>query len=110
MTNTELASRLRLLAEVYDGKDDIELAHPWLSAYVSSKDEAVALVKAIGGKFDKDMGGGDVTYSTVTLTSHRIAGFTIKLPRDRVCRKTVTWDCEPLLSKDEEAEVEQAIG
>ncbi len=108
MNNSELAASLRALAEVY-GAIEQELPQPSMWIFASSKAEALGLVKAIGGTFRKDMGDETKEYSDITLHSVRIAGVRISLPRNKVCRKTVKWDCEPLLSKEEEAEVEEAI-
>ena len=61
------------------------------------KDKFVAAVKAIGSS-TKAYTDGD--YPTLVVTAN---GFPIELSisRDKVCKKTVTFDCEPLFSEEE---------
>lgn len=107
MTSREIAANLRKLAEAYDV--DGYLLPPSLNAFCSAKDEVVALIKAIGGKFDKDMGREEDGYASIKYKSAAIPGFTIWIDRSKVCklvRRKIEWDCEPLLSPEDEAEIE----
>lgn len=111
MTSREIAANLRKLADAYDV--DGYLLPPSLNAFCRAKDEVVALIKAIGGKFDKDMGREDDEYAFIKYKSLTIPGFTIWIDRSRVCkliRQPIEWDCEPLLSPEDEAEIEGVRG
>ena len=109
MTSREISANLAELAKVYD-RDEYLFA-PSLNCFCSTKDEVVALIKAIGGRFDKDMGREDDPYASIKYKSQRIPGLTIWIDRSKVCRlirRPVEWDCEPLLSPEDEAEIEVA--
>ena len=108
MTKQELAHTLRELAQIYEKPENENLVQPGLHIFVDTKDQLLALVRAIGGKFTKDMGSEWESYPNVTLESLRL-GVKICIPKDKVCRKVVRYDCEPLLSPQEEAEVDEAI-
>ena len=67
-----------------------------------SKEPFLAAVRALGaGK--KEYSGSDLRYSVV-----HGAEITCTIPRDKVCRKVqeAKWECEPLLSPEEEATLE----
>ncbi len=109
MTSKEVAATLRKLADAYDV--DAPLLAPSLNVFCSSKNEVIALIKAIGGKFDKDMGRDDDQYASIKYKSLTVPGFTIWIDRSKVCRlvrRPIEWDCDPLLSPDDEAEIEVA--
>lgn len=107
MTSREIAANLRKLADAYDV--DGYLQPPSLNVFCSAKDDVVNLIKAIGGKFDKDMGRDDDQYASIKYKSLTIPGFTIWIDRSKACklvRRPIEWDCEPLLSPEDEAEIE----
>jgi hypothetical protein len=106
LTNLELAGSLRALADMYERNAEAELIKPMLYVFAHSKGEAIAIIKAVGGKFKKHMGLDNDPYSQITFKSERIPGLTVQIARDKVCRKTVKWECEPLLSPEDEAELE----
>lgn len=104
MTNAETADTLFKLAETYRAASTPLLA-PNLGAYASSKDEVIALIKAVGGKFTKKLSYGE---DYIYYNSHHIPGFSVTIPRDRVCRKIpARYECEPLLSPGDEQEIEE---
>lgn len=106
MTSREIAANLRKLADAYDV--DAYLMPPSLNVFCSAKDEVVGLIKAIGGKFDKDMGRDDDQYASIKYMSVTIPGLTIWIDRSKVCKlvhRPIEWDCEPLLSPEDEAEI-----
>lgn len=103
MTNKEISAVLYQLSKVYEtAPDGAEISQPTLTMFVYSKAEAIATIKAIGGKFTKHVG---ITPDYMEFRSARIPGVTISINRDSVCRKIVTYDCEPLLSPAEEADI-----
>lgn len=111
MTSKEISTSLAEMAKVYDTGEDLPI--PQLNVFCSAKDEVVALIRAIGGRFDKDMGREDDReddpYAYMKYSSQRIPGLTIWIDRSKVCkliRRPVEWECEPLLSPEDEAEIE----
>lgn len=97
---------LHKLAEVFSAST-VPLVAPYNAIFVSDKDELVALIRAIGGKFIKHAGTGE--YANITFTSKHIEGLRIIISRDKVCRKIITYECEPVLSPIEEAELTEEI-
>ena len=68
-----------------------------------SKESFLAVVRALGaGK--KEYSDSDLRY---TVDTHG-ANIWLTIPRDKVCRKVqeAKWECEPLLSPEEEATLE----
>ncbi len=105
MKNSETAVHLRGLAEVYaNTPDETPLVEPSTYASVYTKEAAVALVKAVGGTFKKRLlyEGSD----TLIYESQKLPGFEVWVPRDKICRKIpARYECEPLLSPEEEKTV-----
>ena len=102
-SNAAWAKKLRALATKVEGDESLPRPSVECSFYIYSKEEAQEILRGFGGKWTKDV-VGDGEYANYILTS---ADFSLRivLPRDRVCKKTVTWDCEPLLSPEDEAEL-----
>ena len=101
ITNEQFATQLRNLADKYT--QDPQLPQVTLSRWAWSKEELIQMIKAFRGKWIKNMGDDNyVRYESEGL------GLTLTIPRDKVCTRTVTWDCQPLLSPEEEGEVFQA--
>lgn len=103
-TNKQFAETLAKLAEFYRGAPE-GLDKPILRIYVYGKEELLKWIRAIGGTWTKET----TAYDDINFESKRIPGFSVQIPRDRICRKVVTWDCEPLLSKEEEEEVAAVV-
>ena len=57
------------------------------------------------GIWDKSIGFGQ---EDIHLRS-RTLPILLSIPRDKVCRKTVTYDCEPMFSPDDEKELDSAL-
>lgn len=102
MTNKELAKSLRGLAEIYENTEGLT-QKPGMYLYASSKAELLVLIHQIGGRFTKKY-----NQYNLNLYSLRIPGLTLSIARDAVCRKVVTYECEPLLSPNEEDEIDAA--
>jgi hypothetical protein len=97
--NKEHAEKLRKLADIYESSEKT-IPSSGLHIFVDTKEELINAIKAIGGMFTKETGE-----TWVTLRSERIHGLNLNIWRDSVCRKIVTYQCEPLLSPEDEAEV-----
>ena len=63
------------------------------------------MITAIGGRFERR----NSDYYT-KLISKTLPEFALCIARDKVCRKIVTYDCEPLLSPEDEAEIIEVAG
>ena len=109
MTNEEFADALANLADHYRISSDTPQVS--VSIYAGSKEELVKLLKDFGGKWKKEGDWGRTTTTSdcyVRLVSESF-GVTITVLRDRVCTRTITWECTPLLSDEDMAEVEEAL-
>lgn len=103
MTNVEFAQSLRKLAELYETAL-AEMDKPILRIYVYDKPDLAKWLHAVGGMFKKTEPyiGAD----TLLFESRRIPEFGISIPRDKVCKKIVKWECEPLMSPDDHEEID----
>ena len=109
LTNAEYADHIEKLAGILRANDTLKQPAIWIMC--DTKEELIASIKAIGGKWVKHMPQDSTSdYDTVTVDSVDFAPFRMHIYRYRICRKTVTWDCQPFLSPEEEQEVETAIG
>jgi hypothetical protein len=70
--------------------------------YFSDKDGFIAAVRAVGGG-TKSVSSDD--YKITVATGEQAAQLDLVANRDSVCRKVQdeVWECEPLLSKEEES-------
>lgn len=98
--NSDLARKLRVLADRLEARPDLQVS---VTRYVWSKEEAQKIIRDIGGKWTKQASGSEMN-AWIELTSLD-TGLVIHIPRDKVCKRTVTYQCEPLLSPEEEAEL-----
>jgi hypothetical protein len=102
LTNKEFAAQLRRLADKWETLPEM-IPRPFMRLYCYTKDEARTILRAFGGHFSKSTDGEEYMIFT-----HE-TGLSIQLPRSSVCKRIVTWDCQPLLSPEEEAEfIEEA--
>ncbi len=104
MKNEDLARSFAKVAEVYADPANKDLVQPVFVISTWSKPSLLHAIKAFGGKFTKKMFGDETLY----LESKDFPGVQISIPRDKVCKKTITWDCEPMLSPEDIAEVDAA--
>lgn len=101
--NKAHAAALRQVAEIYENAEaDLNQINLFIHTY--DKQALINTLKAIGGKFTKKY---DETW--LRMESQKIPGLTVTIWRDTVCRKTVTYDCESLLSPEEEGELMEAV-
>lgn len=103
-TRQQYIAGLRKLADVLTHSDLPMSTHHNLYVSVADKDELLRYIRTLGGILDKSIGfGGD----DIHLKS-RTMPIMLSIPRDKVCRKTVTYDCEPMFSPDDEKELDAA--
>jgi hypothetical protein len=108
-TSRELARRFRQLADFLESRETFKTENGvYLSVYdgqlginFDSKDAFVAAVKAIGNATKKYTAGD---YPKLVVSAD-YAPIELSITRDKVCKKTITYDCEPLFSADEVAEL-----
>ena len=105
----ELAKKMQEGAEFLLSRPDADLGPRVPELYLGwhyEKNDFINIVKALGsGK--KIINGTDVIFETI----HGMR-FWLTVPRDKVCKmvtpaKPAVWDCEPLLSPEDEASLGQ---
>lgn len=106
MNSHEYAMKLKELAEFLLGKPDFNM--PWgekhaytILSYWGSKDDFLGAVRALG-EGTKEWSRDDLTFvPSGTDMLH------LQIARSKVCRKVQEekWECEPLLSQAEEAQI-----
>jgi hypothetical protein len=107
MTNKEMAQSLAGLATVYGAiADNAGLPqstdHGLCGLYCQTKDQVIAAIRAIGGRFNKRNNDDYFMY----YDSVRLPGVYVYIDRSKVCRRlNPIYECEPLLSPEEEAEI-----
>ena len=99
MNNTrEYAVEMRKIAEFLDSRPEFEIdicETGEIRFYFYDKESFVKAAKALGDAEKKV-----TSYEDFQLVSKH-AKVTLSIPRDKVCRKVVTYDCEPLFSAEE---------
>ena len=109
ITNSDYAETLEQFAAIMRANDTLK--QPMLGIFCDTKEDLVSAIKAIGGKWIKRMPLDDLNeYGTIRIESVDFAPLFLHIYRNKVCRKTVKWDCEPFLSPEDEQEVETAMG
>lgn len=109
MKTREYTKHLREIADFLDAREEFEFEMGVVADYSKSapittlsfydKEKFVAAAKIVGSA-DKSVGEGD--YATFYLHSKN-APLKLSIQRDKVCRKTVKFECEPLFSSEEVA-------
>jgi hypothetical protein len=106
MTSHEYAQKLKIAAEFFLSKPEFKIRNsPILfSSYWSDKEAFLAAVKALGSG-EKKYEGESLKF-IVTITEGLT--FDVEVSRSAVCRlvkpaQPAVYDCEPLLSQEEEA-------
>lgn len=103
-TMAEFITGLRKLAVILETADLPTMAARTFYCSVGDKEELLQCIRALGGVWDKSLSyGGD----DIHLTSRELP-IMLSIPRDKVCRKKVTYDCEPMFSPDDEKELDAA--
>lgn len=103
VTSREYAAEMRKAADYLDARPEFETEQYGFHAYLSfyDRDKFVVAAKVIGNA-KKEFTDG--SYPELLLN---VVGAPIRLSiaRDKVCKKTVTFDCEPLFSNEELGEL-----
>ncbi len=102
MTNNEFANHLIRIAEEYVAHPDLPQPTLGISIHFWDKTTLVTALRKLGGKWQKTISSGGEYYE---ITREDLPLLKFVIARDKVCKKVVTWDCEPLLSPEEEREV-----
>lgn len=105
-SSKEMAQRLRAIAEFLEDHDEFSVKDNggYLSTFdgkfgitFDSKETFVQAVKSIGSAA-KHYTDGD--WGKLVISAD-YAPIELSISRDKVCKKTVTYDCEPLFSPEE---------
>ena len=102
LTNIQFAETLEKLAQIY--RENPDLPRLFLSPYAWSKEELLLMIHGFGGAWEKDL---DSRSDYIQIRSQKFPPLTVVIPRDRVCKKIVTWDCQPLLTPEDLGELEE---
>ena len=108
MTNAEFADVLERMAAHY--RVDDRLPEVSLSLFLSDKDTLRSTLKSLGGKWVKAGMNDNSEYADLRFTSPTFGPLTIYIPRSKVCRKIVTFECDPIMSPEDEAELFAEVG
>ena len=104
MPNLDLVTKLRNLADMLEKEPVPELGTCNFYMYAYSKADLLKHLRTFGGKWKKTTSyGGD----DIHMESDRLP-LVLCIARDKVCRRTVTYDCEPMFSPDDEKEIDAA--
>jgi hypothetical protein len=104
-TSKELVERLRQIADFLEAKHEFAVEHgAYLSSYdgkfslsFDNKEKFVAAVRVLG---DAEKHYTEGEYSELVISA-KFAPIELKIRRDRVCRKVVKFECDPLFSAEE---------
>ena len=104
MNSHEYANKLKELAEFLLSRPEFETSTdrgPSIYQYFWSKEPFLAAVKALGAG-TKEYDSTDLNYSPAAFPYMKVS-----ISRTKVCRKVQEekWECEPLLSQEEEMQI-----
>ena len=110
-TKEEVIKGLRDLVERLEELDKLPISGERFNIvdYCYSKTEIQEKARIIGGKWKKEIIGPDKEYSQIHLI-HQTIPITLTISRDLVCKKILTYECEPMFSPEEESELELVNG
>src|ERR1700686_93126 len=93
-TKEHFVAGLRKLADILEITDLPMTAGHTFYVHCDDKDEVLKYIRTLGGIWDKSLsfGGDDIHMKS------RMFPVMLSISRDKVCRKTVTYDCEPMFS------------
>lgn len=109
-TKEEYVKALRALANHYEtGVPEAvqKYSDPFqrLVFFFSTKDDLADTMRAFGGRWNKVLAWPNKDFATFNLYSTTLP-ITLQISRDKVCKKTVRYDCEPMFSPADEKEIE----
>ncbi len=106
LTREQFIDGLRALADRMEGVPELEIpGYTQLYLMTYDKTELLKKLRQFGGSWVKTLGFGE---ADIQLES-KVFPVKISIPRDKVCKKTVTWDCEPMFSPQDEQELDAAL-
>lgn len=99
INNTREASTwLRTIADFLDSRPEFNLEHYSPEVFhFYDKDTFVAAAKALGNA-NKNVDDGEYAYFRLVSTASPV---TLTISRDKVCTKKVVYNCEPLFSPED---------
>ena len=80
-----------------------------IHSYYFDKTKLAAAIRALGGKWTKKILCPDHDYASIQFISEKFP-VVFSISRDKVCKKTVSYDCEPIFAPGELAEFEAEVG
>ncbi len=109
MRTRELAVELRNFADYLDSRPEFKnetliffpkttYGEQYMHMSYDDKPQFVEAVKALGSSTKKYTGDSDYAKLEVQAKDYPL---TITIPRDKVCRKVVKFECDPLFSEEE---------
>ncbi len=106
LTRQEFIQGLRALADRMEEVPELEIP-TYTQFYISTyeKTDLLSKIRQFGGTWKKSLSWGE---TEVTLDSAHMP-VRLSIPRDKVCKKIVTWDCEPMFSPADEQELDAAL-
>lgn len=107
MTSEEYAAQLRSIADLYEANPALPIGFG-LSIYLDSKEQVRSVLKMVGGKWSKEIRCCSTDYHVIVFT-HIATGLCAQVPRDKVCRKVLRYECEPIMTPEEEAELDLEV-
>ena len=117
MTSHALATDLAKMAEHLKQQPDLEIGTFYLTneSYNTTGEQFKTIAKSFPKPLRKRVTSSSTGSSDITLESPKeVTGFTLyfRVPQNKVCRvvtpaRPAVYDCEPLLTPEEEAELTQ---
>lgn len=102
MKNIEYVKKLRALADKLEELGEVQGLEPAnICIYQFNKETLASIIRALGGKWNKIVLCPDKDYSAINFTSEKYP-VVITISRDRVCKKTINYDCEPIFAPGED--------
>lgn len=82
------------------GELDLSSVHQ----YLFDKTTLASVIRLLGGKWTKNILCPDHEYASIQFTSDRYPLY-LSISRDKVCKKTVSYDCEPIFAPGEDDQI-----
>lgn len=108
MTNKEYADQLRAIADKYETSENENAPRSeTFYLFLYTKQQVMDSIRMFGGKWIKSFSGSDQHQEMIL--KHSTLPLRISVPRSLVCKRTITYDCEPLFSENDIVEIDEAV-
>lgn len=110
----DVATELRKLAYALDQTPDQSVPKPFILFSADDKDSFLRIARSIPRPFKKSIDGEDTRWPEITVTHETETAYIwAKVPQSLTCElvepaKPAVYRCEPILSAEEDAELEVA--